>query len=202
MRSPEEVRLSWAKPAALVLAVAALTAAGCGSGSDGRDATAADSAAGQAPAVSTKGLPKPLAENIEQANQIIDGGQPALDQKLVDLRGFPVVVNKWASWCGPCRAEFPYFAESASAHADDVAFLGLDSTDDRGAAETFLDEFPVPYPSIFDPDGSLARSLEMGKIFPGTAFIDEKGEIVQVRFGGYASRDQLEADIERLLLED
>lgn len=181
--------------AALALGAAVLIAAGCGSGDDG--------AAGEGTAtvaVDTKGLPKPLAENIEQSNQILDGGTEALQDKLSDLRGYPVVVNQWASWCDPCRAEFPWFADSAEQHAKDVAFLGIDMQDERGAAEDFLAELPVPYPSIFDEDAAAITSGG-GQVSPTTVFVDEEGEVVNVRPGAYSSQTELEADIDRYLLK-
>ena len=71
-----------------------------------------------------------------------------------------MVVNKWASWCGPCRFEFPFFQEVAAERGDEVAFIGIDSDDSEDAARTFLDEFPVPYPSFSDPDEEIARALD------------------------------------------
>jgi thiol-disulfide isomerase/thioredoxin len=158
--------------------------------------------ASQAPAVvATKGLAKPLAANRGQASQLIDGSTEALEAKLEELRGHPVVVNQWGSWCPPCRAEFPFFAESADAHAAEVAFVGVDIQDDRGAAEEFLEDFPVPYPSIYDPDADAVFSIDWTQVSPTTWFIDEEGEIVHQRPGAYANRDQLEEDLSEFLLE-
>jgi thiol-disulfide isomerase/thioredoxin len=145
-------------------------------------------------------LPEPLAENRAQASRLIDGSTEALEAKLADLRGYPVVVNQWGSWCPPCRAEFPFFGESAEAHADEVAFLGVDIQDDRGAAEDFLAEFPVPYPSIYDRDADAVFSIGWTQVSPTTWFIDERGEIVHQRPGAYPDRAALEADIQRFLL--
>ena len=159
-------------------------------------------AASQAPAtVATKGLAKPLAANRAQASQLIDGSTEALEAKLAELRGHPVVVNQWGSWCPPCRAEFPFFGESADAHAAEVAFVGVDIQDDRGAAEEFLEDFPVPYPSIYDPDADAVFSIGWTQVSPTTWFIDEEGEIVHQRPGAYANRDQLEEDLSGFLLE-
>lgn len=191
----------------LVLAAAlaaALIAVGCGSGDEGAaeggaatgeglDATTATADAG-----SNGKIPAPLAENRAEANEILEDG--SLEPKLSDLRGHPVVVNQWASWCEPCRAEFPYFRDAAASHAGDVAFLGIDMQDDRGAAEEFLAELPVPYPSVFDPSARQIASLGGGIVSPTTVFIDERGTIVEVFQGAYSSRAQLEADIDRYLL--
>lgn len=177
-----------------LLAVTALVAAGCGSGDD-----ASSSAPEPAAAAPIKDLPKTLADNRAEANEILEEG--SLQDKLADLRGHPVVVNQWASWCEPCRAEFPFFRDAAEAHAKDVAFLGIDMQDDRGAAEDFLAELPVPYPSVDDPDAAAIGSLGGGIVSPTTVFIDEQGEVVEVFQGSYVSREQLEADIERHLLD-
>ena len=185
---------------ALLLPIAALALAACGS--DSNESEAGSQAASQAPAmVATKGIPKPLAENRAQANRLIDGSTEALEAKLAELRGHPVVVNQWGSWCPPCRAEFPFFAESAAAHAAEVAFLGVDIQDDRGDAEQFLEEFPVPYPSIYDRDADAVASIGWTQVSPTTWFIDQEGEIVHQRPGAYANRDQLEEDIRGFLLE-
>ena len=149
---------------------------------------------------SSKDLPKPLAENRAQAGRFIDGSTDALKAKLADLRGYPVVVNQWGSWCPPCRAEFPFFGESAEAHADEVAFLGVDIQDDRGAAKNFLKQLPVPYPSIYDRDAEAVFSIGWTQVSPTTWFIDERGEIVHQRRGAYPDRAALEADIQRFLL--
>lgn len=181
------------------LAVAAIVSGG--SDPEPSDATAASEAG---LGVEKKAADRPsdgaLAANRTQANELIDGGEEAIDAKLAELRGHPVVVNQWGSWCPPCRAEFPYFAESAEAHATEIAFLGVDVQDDREAAEEFLAELPVPYPSIFDPDAEAVFSLDWGQSSPTTWFIDEGGEIVQQRPGAYANRAQLEADIQAFLL--
>lgn len=141
-----------------------------------------------------------LAANREEANELIDGGEEALDAKLSELRGHPVVVNQWGSWCPPCEAEFPLFNEAAQLNDTRVAFLGIDAQDDRNAAEEFLEENPVPYPSIFDPDAAAAFSLGWGQTSPTTWFVDERGEIVHQKPGAYVSRAELEADIREFLL--
>lgn len=185
---------------ALPFVAVALIAAGCGSDADeggsGEPSTEA-AAGGEAAPATEKGVPKALAANRAEANVILEEGE--LQSKLDELEGHPIVVNQWASWCEPCRAEFPFFADSANAHADEIAFVGIDMQDDRDAAQQFLEEIPVPYPSVFDPNASQIASLGGGIVSPTTVFIDETGEIVNVFQGSYASRDQLEQDIERHL---
>ncbi|MGH2951273.1 MAG: TlpA family protein disulfide reductase, partial [Solirubrobacterales bacterium] len=142
------------------------------------------------------GAPRALAALYEQGDVLLDGGPEAFERQLAELEGHPVVVNKWASWCGPCRFEFPFFQSQAATHGDRIAFLGVDSDDSEDAARTFLDQFPVPYPSFSDPDSEIARLLD-AREFPSTAFFDSAGELVYTHRGGYASEADLAAEIER-----
>lgn len=129
--------------------------------------------------------------------KFIDGGRAAFEARIDAERGRPVVVNKWASWCGPCRLEFPFFRSQAQKRRGEVAFLGVNSNDNRGAAEDFLREEPVPYPHFSDPDLEVAASFNAVQAFPSTAFYDAKGKLAFVHQGGYASEKKLAHDIER-----
>ena len=144
-----------------------------------------------------QGAPAPLAALHEQSNALLDGAD--FDRTVKGLEGHPVVVNKWASWCRPCRAEFPIFQQVAITRGRQVAFLGLNAEDKRPAAETFLRERPLPYPSYEDPDEAIARELRASKFFPMTIFIDRRGEIEFVKAGEYTSAAELEADIDEYL---
>jgi thiol-disulfide isomerase/thioredoxin len=141
--------------------------------------------------------PKRLAANEAQANDVIDA---PLAAKLESLRGAPVVVNQWASWCPSCRAEFPFFQALGKRLRGQVAFVGLDSDDDRGSAEEFLESYPVNYPSIYDHDVTQALSIGAGEGWPTTVFYDRRGRQTYVHLGGYASLASLRADVERYAL--
>lgn len=141
--------------------------------------------------------PAPIAALHRQANELLGGGADAFRARLAELRGLPVVVNKWASWCPPCRAEFPFFQRQALKRAKTVAFVGVNSNDNSDDARRFLDDFPVPYPSYEDPDLGVARVFKGHLAFPTTAFYDSTGELVYVKQGGYADEAGLAEDIDR-----
>jgi cytochrome c biogenesis protein CcmG, thiol:disulfide interchange protein DsbE len=144
-----------------------------------------------------KGAPAPIASLHAQASELLDGGADAFEKRLASLKGYPVVVNKWASWCPPCRAEFPYFQEHAGRLAKKVAFIGVDSNDNDGDARDFLEDFPVPYPSYKDPKLEVAAVFKGQLAFPTTAFYDSKGELAYVKQGGYLKEQDFVDDLER-----
>jgi thiol-disulfide isomerase/thioredoxin len=141
-----------------------------------------------------RGAAEPLAGLHGQAGELLDGG---LEERLRGLRGHPVVVNKWASWCGPCRSEFPVFQRLSTRLGKEVAFVGLNSMDNRADATEFLERFPVPFPSYVDPRGDLAAENGLGKYFPTTVFIDARGRRAYVHQGEYRTEADLLADIDR-----
>jgi cytochrome c biogenesis protein CcmG/thiol:disulfide interchange protein DsbE len=182
----------------LLLASAAVAAATVGIATCGGTSSDGDQSA-NAPDYqgALAGAPRPLAQLYDQANELLPGGTAAFQQRLADLRGHPVVVNKWASWCGPCREEFPWFQDLSAKLGKRIAFVGVDSDDSIAAAKTFLKELPVPYPSYSDPDKSIAEYIKATVGFPATAFYDSSGQAVFVRQGQYASKADLAADIRR-----
>ncbi|HWT24011.1 MAG TPA: TlpA disulfide reductase family protein [Solirubrobacteraceae bacterium] len=146
-----------------------------------------------------RGSPPPLAALHEQSGALLEGGVPAFRKRLRDLRGHPVVINKWASWCDPCRAEFPALQRVATDRGREVAFLGLNSGDSLQPARRFLASFPTPYPSYVDPDEDIARALEAPANYPVTVFLDARGEPAFIHQGAYRSSADLAADIDRYL---
>jgi cytochrome c biogenesis protein CcmG, thiol:disulfide interchange protein DsbE len=143
--------------------------------------------------------PPPLGGLYQRANQLVGGGEDAFDAQLAALQGTPVIVNKWASWCGPCQAEFPVFQQAAVEHGKEVAFLGLNSQDQDPAAEKFLAKRPLPFPSYTDPASAIAQDREIGAGFPMTLFIGRDGKVAYTHTGPYTERSQLDEDIERYL---
>jgi cytochrome c biogenesis protein CcmG, thiol:disulfide interchange protein DsbE len=176
--------------ATALVAAAALTACG----SDG--STSDDGAAGAAPPRSGE----PLAQLRAEGNRLLDGGPAAFKARLAALRGHPVVVNQWASWCGPCRFEFPFFQKLAEKYQDRVAFIGVDSRDSRADAVAFLKRYPVPYPHYYDEDASVARVFRGGRAWPTTAFYRNDGRLVFTHLGAYAAEAKLDEEIRRYAL--
>jgi cytochrome c biogenesis protein CcmG, thiol:disulfide interchange protein DsbE len=180
----------------LTLALIALPAAGCGSSEGGADG-------GKPPDYerALAGAPAPLAALYAQANELLPGGTEAYEKRIAALAGYPVVANVWASWCGPCRFEFPSLQKLSARYGKRVAFLGIDSQDDADAAKTFLAEEPVPYPSYSDPDEKIADSLGASLGLPDTAFYDRGGKLVYLKQGPYTEHAELEEDIRRYALK-
>ncbi len=140
------------------------------------------------------GAPAPLARLHARGNRLLPA--EGARAELVALKGYPVVVNKWASWCGPCRAEFPTFQAVSAQLGRKVAFLGLDAGDGPGPAAAFLRDFPTSYPSISDPDLKATKDLGItGSIWPTTAFFDATGKQTHAHLGPYFSASDLRADI-------
>ena len=77
--------------------------------------------------------PGPLADLYANGDAIIEGGADEFESHLAALEGYPVVVNKWASWCGPCREEMPWFQRLSARLGKRIAFLGVDSDDSSDA---------------------------------------------------------------------
>jgi cytochrome c biogenesis protein CcmG/thiol:disulfide interchange protein DsbE len=168
-----------------------------GGGTEEGDATKFD-----LPAAKEKlaAAPAPLNGLYSQANELLGGGTTALATRLSELKGHPLVINKWASWCGPCQAEFSIFQNVATQRGKDVGFLGLNVSDTDSHARGFLEKRPLPFPSYADPDEKLTAELKAPqKIAPVTVFVARDGKIATVHSGAYKSSKQLNADIDRYL---
>ncbi|MEU9750931.1 TlpA family protein disulfide reductase [Streptomyces niveus] len=172
------------RPRAVLPAVAAsaamLTLAACGGG-------ATSGGGGDTNFVTNTGGVQTVAKGERKAVNKIAG--ETLDGKqldVADLKGKIVVLNVWGSWCGPCRAEAPYFAKVAKeteAKGQDVAFVGLNARDaNKGAAIAFEKDYGVTYPSIYDPTSKLiVNGFPKGSLnpqaIPSTIVLDRDGKI-------------------------
>ena len=138
----------------------------------------------------------PEARAADFALQTADGDT----LRLADLRGQVVMVDFWASWCGPCRQEAATLNRIYSAYAGaPVEFVGVNVWDTPDAAEVFLVEFGVAYPTGVDADGSIA--LEYGvRGIPEKFFIDTDG-VVQRKYVGPMPEDVLRGALDELLAQ-
>jgi thiol-disulfide isomerase/thioredoxin len=147
-----------------------------------------------------RGAPAPLAALHAQHGRLLDGETKAVRARLKALRGHPVVVNSWGSWCVPCRQEFPILQRAGAKYGKSVAFLGIDTVDPVGDARDFLKQFPVTYPSYRDPHGGVVQDLGIGGTTPVMLFIGPDGKTAFIHQGQYQTLGDLDADIERYLL--
>jgi cytochrome c biogenesis protein CcmG, thiol:disulfide interchange protein DsbE len=181
---------------ALAVLAAALALAACGS-DDGAGNPDSKLTLEQATAPLEDASPQ-LTGIRDQANQLLDEGAEGFETRLAELEGTPVVVNKWASWCGPCRLEFPFFQSQASKRAKEIAFLGVGSNDSEEGLTGFLEQLPLPFPSYYDPDFAIAKQLGgPTQAFPSTTFYDRSGELVFTHPGPYTDEADLAADIDQ-----
>ena len=118
---------------------------------------------------------------------LVPGSLRDFEGVLVGLRGRPVVVNVWASWCGPCRVEAPLLQRAANRYRGDVAFLGVDSKDEADAGRAFLDRFGIRYPNVFDGTGQIQSALNVHG-FPTTYVFDREGRLTAKVFGGISEQ--------------
>lgn len=183
--------------ALLAALLAAALLAACGS-EDGESSPAPDYEA------ALQQAPPKLARLYANGDELITGGEEAFDETLESVRGYPVVVNNWASWCGPCRTEFPWFQRAAAEHLDEIAFLGVNSEDSPEAYETFLRDRPVPYPSVEDPGMEIGEWIGTTLVggLPNTFFYDREGKLLYAHQGQYTSEDDFRADLEKYALAD
>lgn len=146
------------------------------------------------------GSPAALAALHARGGALLGGGARALHEQLAALKGYPVVINKWASWCVPCKQEFGAFQRASAEYGRRVAFLGLDSADpNRMEGVAFLRSFPVSYPSYFDPSGVLGEQITDSSFTPVTVFIGRDGRQF-IHQGQYSSAGKLRRDVEQYAL--
>lgn len=104
---------------------------------------------------------------------------------LDEFKGKGVVLNFWATWCGPCREEMPLFEETWSEFREDnVVFLGINVMDDQESAQKFMDSIGITYPNLYDPEGDVSRKYNVVAL-PATFFIDKDGNIVARNYGSF-----------------
>ena len=129
-------------------------------------------------------------------------GAPGAVDLGAALAGRPALLNVWASWCAPCRAELPALAEYA-ARADAVPVVGVDVQDDPRSALALLRELGVTLPSVTDPDGALREALTVPPALPISYVVRADGSVVRVDPPTpFSSADEVAAAVERLRAGD
>src|SRR6266508_4814410 len=173
---------------ATALAAAALLAA-CGQGGAQPDA-------GQASPATSPAAPTGIARDAVRLRLAGFAGGPGFSLPD-DLRGRPLVLNVWASWCGPCRTEMPAFQQVYLKAKDKVGFLGLDYLAVEAAARRFVAQTGVTYRLAADPKGTAGAKLGVASL-PATLFIAADGTL-RGRHPGAMTATQLRAAIRRYL---
>lgn len=118
---------------------------------------------------------------------------------LSDLRGRPVVLNFWATWCPPCRVETPYFQAASTKYNGLVTVLGIDQGEPLSVVTDFANLMSLSYPLLLDSDNSVNRQYQVTAL-PTTVFVDADGLVREVH-SGIINQAVLEDRIERLMAE-
>lgn len=186
--------------AVALAAIATIALTGCSTAADGSD----DGGSGTG-FVSGDGSILLLEPAVrEPAPDIVGPLLGGGDWRLSDDRGEVVVLNVWASWCAPCRAEAPVLEETwREFRGRGVQFIGLDTRDSDAAALAFIETYDVTYPNVIDRDGRLQlafRDTLPPQAIPSTVLIDQQGRVA-ARVLGRVSGPSLSGLIETLLDE-
>ncbi|MGH3812741.1 MAG: TlpA family protein disulfide reductase [Pseudonocardiaceae bacterium] len=183
----------------LLVAAAALLWPGLWHGSPAGESVGASSANLPATGLAWFG-PKGREPAPKLAGSTLEGERLSLAQ----FRGTVVVVTVWGSWCAPCRDEAPDLARLArESRSEGVRFVGVDTRDNKAAARAFVRTFKIPYPSLFDPDGSLMLAFD-GVVpisaVPSTVVIDPQGRVA-ARVVGKVTYSTLRGLVQDVLAE-
>ena len=137
---------------------------------------------------------------VNEGNQARDFTLEALDGRevsLSDFQGKVVLINFWATWCAPCRAEIPDLQAAYETHQGaGFVVLGVNVEESRAAVEPFVAEFGMTYPVLFDETGQLLKQYRAIGL-PMSILVDEEG-LIQARHTGYLTEGQLEDYLERV----
>jgi thiol-disulfide isomerase/thioredoxin len=145
-----------------------------------------------------------LFQRWELAGNALDVGTPIAAFQLPDAQGKPfalppkgrtVVINYWASWCGPCLQEMPMLREFALQNGGNGAQLVGIALEDERSSKTWLQANPQPYPMLFEMPGANDSSVRLGNakgILPFTVLVGPDGRVLATRTGAFTDRADLD----------
>ncbi len=130
-----------------------------------------------------------------------DFSATGIDQQtitLAEFHGKPVVLNFWATWCGPCSAEMPNIEKVYQQHTGDVVFLAVNQGENKDSVAGYADLYRLHFPILLDPHQQVGDRYRI-QALPTTVFIDAKGIIREIHIGGPMSTDYIEGQIKKLV---
>ncbi|QQD18604.1 TlpA family protein disulfide reductase [Spongiibacter nanhainus] len=124
---------------------------------------------------------------------------PASGFNLDDYRGKVVYLDFWASWCGPCRASFPYMNTLVSRYGNDLAVVTINLDEDADSARSFIDQFKPSFPVFHDPSGHVAQQFQVAGM-PNSFLFDRRGQLLLKHIGFTKSTpEKLDSAIQRAI---
>ena len=126
---------------------------------------------------------------------------PSLDGQVVsleELRGRPVMLNFWATWCSPCIGEMPHIQAAYEEYAADLVILAIYIGDSQSQVEDFMQQNKLSFPVMLDEDAGVAEMYNVRGI-PTTVFIDRDGVIRVMKVGAYSSKAAIERDLSKII---
>jgi cytochrome c biogenesis protein CcmG/thiol:disulfide interchange protein DsbE len=124
-------------------------------------------------------------ENLTAESFSLETVDASKKVSLDDYKGKPVIVNFWATWCGPCKEELPVFQKMWNRYKDkDIAFIGIDVMDDRSNAAKYIKNNDITYTILYDQQGEISSKYKVVAL-PATFFIDREGKIAVKNYGPF-----------------
>jgi len=189
-----------------------LIVAGCSAGDSPSGDNESDNQAATQSTITIDDLPAGLGRGYPTAN-LIEGQEGALTKgeiapdfqfqladggtiKLSELQGKPVLINFWATWCGPCRLEMPHIVEHAE-NDPELVVLAINTQEELKQVEPFTEEFNMGMPVLLDTSGEI-RDLYQVRGMPTTIFIDRDGNVAQ-QWSGLLTDEMLTELLDEIL---
>jgi cytochrome c biogenesis protein CcmG/thiol:disulfide interchange protein DsbE len=152
-------------------------------------------------AVACSGPGEAVPQGISEGNRARDFTLETLDGRQVslsDYKGSAVLINLWATWCDPCRAEVPDIEAAYRAHRDEgFVVLGVNLEEPRETVKPFVEEFGITYPVLLDGRGEVMKAYR-GSGLPMSVMVDRDG-VIRVRHSGFLSAAQLDKYLAQVL---